>query len=166
MVKSKIVHFPEAFKREIEERASLYELEFHGCAECVLIPFLELWNVENEQLSRAASALTGGLGRMGKTCGALLGGALVLGSVFGRSDPQEGVEGLIKAQKATYDLVKKFETEFGSTECYSLTQCDLTNLDNFKNFIEGPKFKEVCCTIVPRTAGMVCDIIQKGPIGW
>lgn len=165
-MKSKIIDFPEAFKREIEERASLYEVEFHGCAECVLIPFLELWGVENEQLSKSASALTGGLGRSGKTCGALLGGALVLGSVYGRSDPQEGVEGLIKAQKATYDLVKKFEAEFGSTECYSLTKSDLTNLDTFKDFIEGPGFKEICCKIVPKTAGMVCDIIQKGPKGW
>jgi len=166
MVKSKIIDFPEAFKREIEERAFLYELKFHGCAECVLIPFLELWGIENEQLSRAASALTGGLGRMGKTCGALIGGALVLGLVFGRSDPKEGLEGLIEAQKATYDLVKKFEAEFGSTECYSLTQCDLTNLDTFKDFIEGPRFKEICCNIVPKTAGMACDIIKKGPMGW
>ena len=120
MAESKITRFPEAFAREAEERARLYEATYHGCAECVLASIQELLGIDDPLTLRVSGCLTGGLGRTGRTCGALLGGIMALGLKYGRNDPEEGMEGLGKGQRATYDLVKWFEQEFGRKTMYRL----------------------------------------------
>lgn len=166
MAWNKITKFRETFIREAEERARLYELAYHGCAEMVLTPIQELLGIEDANLRMVSSCITGGLGRTGKTCGALLGGIMALGLKYGRSDPEVGMEGLMKGHRAAYDLVKWFEQEFGSTDCRGLTGYDFTDDEVTQKFIDGPEFERVCVNVVAGTARRVAEMWDEEPKGW
>ena len=166
MQESRIVHFRDGFIREASERARIYELQDHGCADRVLAPFLELFGLDNDLLIKAASAITGGMGRRGKTCGVLIGGAMALGLKYGRIDPATGMEGLVEAQRAVYDLVGKFIAEFGTTSCRELTGHDFTDETQLQKFMTSGEFEEKCVEYAAKTAGWVAEIWSDGPKGW
>jgi C_GCAxxG_C_C family probable redox protein len=73
---------------------------------------------KDDAVFKAASGLGGGIGGMRDTCGALIGGAMLLGFRYGRS--REEIEKIEKARRAA-TLVKEyyqwFEKEFCSTNC-------------------------------------------------
>ncbi len=56
---------------KIEKTAYEYEKIYHGCSQCTLKAIQEHLHLGNEDAFKAASALAGGVARMGETCGAL-----------------------------------------------------------------------------------------------
>ena len=166
MPESRIVHFRDDFIREASERARIYEREDHGCADRVLAPFLELFGLHDDLVIKAASSLTGGLGRLGKTCGTLIGGAMALGLKYGRVDPTTGMDGLLECQKAVYDLVNRFTAEFGTTSCRELTGRDFTDDTQVEEFLASGEFNAKCVQFAAKTAGWVAEIWYDGPKGW
>ena len=166
MPESRIVHFRDEFIREVSERARVYEREDHGCADRVLAPFLELLGLDDDLLIKAASSLTGGLGRQGKTCGALIGGSMALGLKYGRIDPSTGIEGLLEVQKAVYDLVEKFKAEFGVTSCRELIGIDTTDEKQLEEFRAKGLFEKRCVEFAAKAAGWAAEIWCDGPKGW
>jgi C_GCAxxG_C_C family probable redox protein len=69
----------------------MIELAGHGfyCSQILLFLGLEAQGKENPDLIRAMNALAGGLGFSGDTCGALSGGACLLGLYAGRGFAEE-----------------------------------------------------------------------------
>jgi C_GCAxxG_C_C family probable redox protein len=77
-----------------------------------------LWGQVDEQVCRMASGLSGGVGgTRQELCGALSGGALVIGAIHGRTRPDED-DSLCRSLVARYR--ERFEQEFGSTCCQAL----------------------------------------------
>ena len=68
--------------------ASEYEMRYHGCAQCVLAALQEGFGIADKLTFKAATGLSG-VARMGETCGALIGGLLVIGMIFGRESLEE-----------------------------------------------------------------------------
>ncbi|MDT3701296.1 MAG: C-GCAxxG-C-C family protein [Thermincola sp.] len=95
----------------------LFKLAAQGfcCSQILLILALEAQGKENPDLVRAMEGLCGGLGRAGKTCGALTGGTCLLGLQAGRGlatePPSRHLNEMVK------ELVEWFEKEFNSLEC-------------------------------------------------
>jgi len=147
-------------KKKAREKAHDYELQFHGCTQCILLAFQELLGLEDELTFKAASALCAGLG-MGKTCGALSGGVMVLGLKHGREHIEEGLEGLIPGLGPAQSLVQRFEQEFGTTSCYEITKLDWTDFEAVMRALTNPEFIERCAQIVGRTAEMVAELIGE-----
>lgn len=75
----------------IDEFLRMVELAGHGfyCSQILLFLGLDAQGKENPDLIRAMSGLAGGLGFSGDTCGALTGGACLLGLYAGRGKPEE-----------------------------------------------------------------------------
>jgi C_GCAxxG_C_C family probable redox protein len=69
---------------KIGEKAYVYERTYHGCSQCVLAALQESLGVGSQDSFKAATALAGGIARMGSTCGALVGGIMGIGLAFGR----------------------------------------------------------------------------------
>jgi C_GCAxxG_C_C family probable redox protein len=63
------------------------------CSESVLLAISELLGVESELIPRIATGFGAGIGRRGEVCGALAGGVMGLGLVYGRSAPGAGEDG-------------------------------------------------------------------------
>lgn len=65
---------------------------------------------------KAASALAGGIAGRGETCGALIGGIMAIGQVFGR-ESLEDIEQFQKAMIPADDMYLKFKETVGHTLC-------------------------------------------------
>lgn len=76
-------------------------LNGHNCSQSVVMAFADDLGVPRETLLAAALPLGGGLGRLRLTCGAISGGAIVLGLLFPEMPKQE-----------MYELVQEFVRRF------------------------------------------------------
>jgi C_GCAxxG_C_C family probable redox protein len=160
MKNSNLKRSPEAFIRDAQERAYKYERDFHGCSQAVLATFQELLDMEDALLLKAAGPLCAGLGS-GKSCGALAGGVLVLGMVYGRARLEEGPQGLRKGFALAQALVKRFEKEFGSTTCYEISGVDWTDREAVKRSMSTNQAGEKCFQLVGKTAAMVAELLVE-----
>jgi C_GCAxxG_C_C family probable redox protein len=151
----------EALKKQAMEKAYNYELKCHGCSQAVLLTFQELLGLEDELTFKAAGPLCAGLG-MGKTCGALTGGIMVLGIKYGRPHIQDGLNGLFPGMGVAQMLVQRFEQEFGTTVCSEISKInDWTDFDAVLQAINNPEFIKREAEVVGKTAEMVAEIIAE-----
>ena len=105
-----------------------FAMKGYQCSQILMAVALEAMGKENEDLLRAMSALTGGMG-CGKTCGALTGGCSVLGlyAGWGVSDaaPDERLPAML------HEFVEWFESEYtrryGGIECSGIVADDMHN---------------------------------------
>ncbi|NMB68232.1 MAG: C_GCAxxG_C_C family protein [Chloroflexi bacterium] len=97
----------------MEDMDRIIELKQQGffCSQVLLIMGLEMQGKANPDLVRAAQGLAGGLGFTGELCGALSGGATLLGLYAGKGTPEQ--EDDPRLHFMIEDLVKWFKTEYG-----------------------------------------------------
>jgi len=91
----------------------LMELRKQGfyCSQILMLQGLELMGKNNPDLIRAMQGLAGGLGFTGELCGALTGGASLLGLYAGKGTPEQEEDPRLIFMAE--DLVKWFKTEYG-----------------------------------------------------
>lgn len=109
------------------EMLRMIELARQGfqCSQILLILGLEAQGKSDADLIRAMNGLAGGLGFSGEVCGALTGGACLLGLYAGRGNPDEEEDP--KLNLMITELVEWFSSEFG--ELYGGIRCGAI-LDN------------------------------------
>ena len=136
-------------KKEIEQKAfDLFQNGFN-CAEAVSAAIVE-WHgsAPVEYATRSATAFGGGIGGTKcETCGALTGGVLALGWLFGRTTPGADKQ---DAYAFAAEFRNKFIDSFGSTQCKVI-------LDAFgkqENLLE-------CKRMTAAAAGMLFDLLQE-----
>ena len=81
------------------------------CSQILMLKGLEMLGKENPDLVRAMNGLAGGLGFSGELCGALSGGAALLGLYAGRGTPEDEPDPHLDFM--ILDLVEWFKKEFG-----------------------------------------------------
>lgn len=100
----------------------LMELSQAGfyCSQIMLIIGLAAQEKENPDLVRAMSGLNGGIGFCGKTCGALTGGACLIGLYAGKGIPEELEDSHLN------DMIKEFSNWFEqNVSVYGGTDCNI-----------------------------------------
>jgi C_GCAxxG_C_C family probable redox protein len=127
------------------------------CAESVLKVITDEEGIDSPLLPGIATGLCSGISRTCNLCGALTGGILALGAVFGRKSPDDSQE---QTYKAVQQLLSDFEKEFGSTNCYELIQCDLGTEEGQQKFSDN-NLKLNCGEYTGRAAEMVRNIINS-----
>jgi C_GCAxxG_C_C family probable redox protein len=118
------------------------------CAESVLQAVAESQNIENDLIPRIATGFCSGIARTSGLCGAASGAILAINMLCGRNDESDSVEGTYNVVR---DFVRRFEAEFGSTNCYELLGCHLDAPDG-QAFFKENNLKEKCC-VFTREAG-------------
>lgn len=112
------------------EQLRMLELAQQGfhCSEILLFMGLEAQEKTDPDLIRTVSALAGGVGFSGETCGALTGGACLIGLYSGRGAPEEEDDPRMKVM--VQDLVEWFSNKYGETyggiRCRDITHDDPT----------------------------------------
>jgi C_GCAxxG_C_C family probable redox protein len=112
----------------MDDLERMQELKRQGffCSQILMTIALELQGQENPDLIRAMHALSGGLGFTGETCGALTGGACVLGLYAGKGRPEEDED--LRLNFMIEDLVKWFKAgygqEYGGIRCNDILSGD------------------------------------------
>lgn len=114
-----------------DEMLRMMQLAGQGfyCSQVLLFMGLEVQGKSNPDLIRSMSGLAGGLGFTGDTCGALTGGACLLGLYAGRGRPEETEDE--KLNLMVSDLVDWFSEEYGKQ--YGGIRCEIILGDDPRN---------------------------------
>jgi C_GCAxxG_C_C family probable redox protein len=136
-------------RKDIEQNTFQYYHSGFNCAEAILKAFVELLGKEpNPSITRFASGFGGGIGgSISETCGALTGGIIVLGWLFGRKDPSDDKQ---KVYTLSVELRSRFLQSFRATNCRMI-------LDSLG--VQENKLK--CKKLTAETAGMLYDILRQ-----
>ncbi len=105
----------------------------------------------SDEIIAAASGFPVGMGGGGCTCGAVAGGVMALGLVFGRTRPEEKVQsaGCMKYARELHD---RFREENKSVCCRVLT----------KNMLaDSPERKKQCAELTGEVVEIVIEIILR-----
>jgi C_GCAxxG_C_C family probable redox protein len=113
----------------MDERMKELKQQGFYCSQILLIMGLEAQGKQNPDLVRAVQGLAGGLGFSGETCGALTGGACLLGLYAGKGTPEEPEA--LKLDFMIRDLLEWFKNEVGQQ--YGGIRCDEILKGNPKN---------------------------------
>ena len=145
-----------------------YEKTYHGCSQCVLKALQDTLDLGDGLTFKAASALAGGVARMGESCGSLLGGVLAIGLAFGRDrlEVTSESEGYMKAHRVAGELGNRFKAEFGGTRCWDVQtgvfgrSFDLRDPLEMKAFLEAGGH-EKCPEVARKAAELAAEIILR-----
>lgn len=152
---------------KIEKDARNYERKYHGCSRCTVRSLVENLDLGDGSVVKASEPLAAGIAMRGETCGALLGGLLVLGlSTAGEEmieiDPED--ETTLVPLATGYNLCRKVEEKIGSTLCHEIQEMKVGRSFNMTDPEEYEEFKkaggyEVCPKIVGKIARMTAELI-------
>jgi C_GCAxxG_C_C family probable redox protein len=91
-----------------------YSQGFH-CAESISRTIHELFPEQSGPVDKVASGFCGGIGRTHEdVCGALSGGVIALGSMYGREQGDGNIDRLVALSA---EFRRRFVSEFGTTVC-------------------------------------------------
>jgi C_GCAxxG_C_C family probable redox protein len=128
---------------------------FH-CSEILLFAGLEAQGKINPDLIKAVSGLAGGVGFSGELCGALTGGACLLGLYCGRGDENEIPDPRLNIMVG--ELVDWFSEKFGGQ--YGGNRCSEIILDDPRNQPER------CPRIVSGVLKKVKSLLSEHGFEW
>jgi C_GCAxxG_C_C family probable redox protein len=129
------------------------------CAPAVLSTYSEQLGLEKALALKMACGFGAGIGRMGRTCGAVTGAVMVIGLKHGQVNLADA-----ESREKTYTLVKEFVDRFiarhGSIECRELIGYDLSNSSDLKSARESGVFQNKCPSFVYDSARILEDVLH------
>lgn len=130
-----------------------------SCAPAVLSAYSEQFGLEKELALKIACGFGGGIGRMGRTCGAVTGAVMVIGLKHGQADVADD-----ESRQKTHELVRKFIDKFttlhGSVECRELIGYDLSNPRELRAARKSGVFEGKCAGFVYDAACILEDVLH------
>lgn len=135
-------------RAEVEQRVFEYFQSGFNCAEAVSKAMVELYSKETHTaIPSVATGFGGGVGgSKAETCGALNGGIIAIGCIFGRQDPKED-------KKAAYEFAAEFRGKFIETFGSSTCRTILERFGEQENLIE-------CKKLTARAAGILHTMLD------
>lgn len=137
--------------KELEARniAGNYFREGYNCAEAIFLTFRPQVAPElDENMVKMLTGFGGGLGQAGCTCGALIGSAMILNLIQGRTSKEE-------ERKPAYEAVHKFHDIFKAN--FNSTCCRTLN----KNPFGSKEHMKTCLKITGNTAKLLAEFMQE-----
>jgi C_GCAxxG_C_C family probable redox protein len=136
-------------REDIMAKARQYLDNGYHCSEGILLAVGPHYLGKVDPLAmRMATPFAGGVsGSHAELCGALAGGVMLIGALYGRSDPQVDDE---PCQRLARIFRKKFIQTLGYTCCQDLK-------DNWV----GKPGQESCALLVAQAAGVLVDVLEN-----
>ena len=94
-------------------------LDGYNCAQCMILAFEDLIDIDVNHALKIASPFGGGMGRLREVCGSVSGMFIVLGYLRGYSDPND-YEAKKRIYEEVQELAHRFEEDNGSIICRDL----------------------------------------------
>ncbi|MEW6609116.1 MAG: C-GCAxxG-C-C family (seleno)protein [bacterium] len=136
-------------REDVEKKAfDYFEGGFH-CAEAISKTITEFFAKElSSEIPKVASGFGGGIGKTKEdVCGALTGGVIALGCLFGRMEPGKDLKDVCEL---TSEFRRRFIDEFGSTNCQTI----------LKGFGEQENMQK-CKKLTATAAGILSEILVE-----
>lgn len=144
------------------------EITCTGCAQTTIAAILDVLEIKSDDAFKAASGLADGVGLTGDgSCGALVGGAMALGLVFGRErkdfkDPMASMKSYMLSKNLHSDFIQRY----GSCRCYDIQTKLMGRTFNLYDKNEVKEATELgmmahCSKVVGNSARKTVEIILK-----
>jgi C_GCAxxG_C_C family probable redox protein len=148
---------------EMQEKAVDLFLKRMHCSQAIAVVGLEKLGVTAPEVIKSLGAFGGGIGGTGNICGALVGAAGVVGSLYSRSSLEEKENPRMWA--ATKKVMKDFEelsAQYGGINCVQIAQVDWMERDQVKDFYTNPDSRrQHCIRVVGETARALGELLER-----
>ncbi|HLV39953.1 C-GCAxxG-C-C family protein [Xanthomarina sp.] len=136
-------------------------LEGYNCAQSVFYSFCDYLNFDKETALKVSCGFGAGMGRKEEVCGAVTGGIMVLGVLYGRGENED--KSLTEnTYRKTRDLIDSFVDKKDTVICRELLEgCDLSDPIGQKEFKEKDLLNKVCKECVGTAVDIVENIIGE-----
>jgi C_GCAxxG_C_C family probable redox protein len=119
------------------------------------------FSLEGKDLWLTATGLGAGMGRQGLVCGAMTGASVAVGLLTARSRGKDDVASLKEeSYSRVLELTRRFEAQFGTTSCRTMTGCDLLSAEGREDYQKNQMAERVCRPAVKRAVEEVADICR------
>jgi C_GCAxxG_C_C family probable redox protein len=129
-----------------------------NCSQAVLSAFAERFDLPLETALRLASPFGGGIGRAGRTCGAVSGAIMVLGLKYGHFSPEDQSSKEYAYQVAR-TFTERFQAGLGSLDCRDLLGYDISSPQELQVIRDKGFFKTRCPELVRESARLLAELI-------
>ena len=140
--------------KDADQVVALHQEGKTNCSQAMLLVYGKYFGVPEDLAMKVASGFGGGMGGMGKTCGAVSGAIAVLGLTYEIGNPG--------AKASVYALVKEFTKRFiarhGSIICNDLLGHDVNTPEGMQIIREKKLFTTVC-SMADRSAAEILEEI-------
>ena len=148
---------------EMQEKAQDLFLKRLHCGQVLAMVGHEKMGVQDPSVIKALGSFGGGIGGTGNICGALVGAASVMGTLYSRSSLEEKENPRMWA--ATKKVMKAFEEltdEYGGIKCGEIARVDWMNRDQVKDFYGNPESRrQHCLRVVGETARILGELLEQ-----
>ncbi len=144
-----------------------YNRAYEGCSRCVLVALNDHLKIVRdpkafEECVKAVTVLSGGVARMGETCGALTGAMAGLGLKFGSPDLAR-FDAYEKALGLSRELFRRFLDFYGTVNCTEIQTAQLGRKYNFTRIEDRDAWYkdgglDVCPRVCAVAARLACEI--------
>ncbi len=129
-----------------------------NCSQAVLTSFAGDFGMDEASAKRVAAAFGGGMGHMGKTCGAVTGAIMVLGLRYGMT-ANDGTQSNNTAYDKVQEFAKKFRANNGSITCLKLLGKGYNSREELMAAIDKGIPQKICPGLVYDAATIVEGLI-------
>jgi len=164
-------------KMEFLQEAYSFGLEYEktraGCSQCVVCALEKVFELNYPDLVKASFPLCGGvINTIQGTCGGLIGGALVIGYLYGRD--KEEFQKMISNRKSLLlakNLFNKFIQEYNSITCKDIQtktmgrSFNLWDEEEKKSFEDAGGHEDKCPVVVAKACAWTAEIIWDELLG-
>jgi C_GCAxxG_C_C family probable redox protein len=141
----------------IEEALSNFRDNFN-CAQSVFGAFAPHYGLDRDKAMKISSGFGGGMGRSGRTCGAVTGVYMVIGLKNGM-----GISKDTEAKDNTYKIISKFSNLFqeknDSMMCKEILGCDITTPEGIAYFTQNELLEKKCFQCVKSASEILEEIL-------
>lgn len=125
------------------------------CSQIIMGEWADRIGLSKEDAIKVSSAFGGGLGE-GETCGAIIGGMLVLGMKYGNTgENQQEQKDILNAKRA--EFLEKFKKAHTHRSCRELLGYDFSKPEDVPKIFESGILFEAC----PRFVRTALDILDE-----
>jgi C_GCAxxG_C_C family probable redox protein len=115
---------------DVEKAVSLFREGF-SCSQAMLGTYGERYGLARDLALKLGDAFGGGMGGLGRTCGAVTGALMVIGLAHGRTAADD-MESKRATSHRVQELIVRFETQHGTTVCRDIIGCAIDTPENVR----------------------------------
>jgi C_GCAxxG_C_C family probable redox protein len=130
----------------------------YNCTQAVLSAFSDDFGLDKVMAYKVAAAFGGGMGHMGKTCGAVTGAFMVIGLKYGLTTT-DGSQSHKEAFRKVREFSEEFRKKHGSITCSKLLGADFSNPGEFREAVKKGIPQQICPKLVQDAAEMVESMV-------
>lgn len=145
-----------SMQQQAFHRAHDFMMAGWNCSQSVLLTMQELLDLPDRGALKAATGFGGGIGNVGSLCGALAGGIMSLGLLYGRAELAE-----FARKEKTYLVCARWHDRFveamGGSTCREILGVDLRDTAARQAYWSNAQNRERCAS---RTAGTAARLLM------